>query len=86
MYKISCFCHAFYVSRCKHRSATNVTITCDVKQVQVVPLHDIQAYGEVKVYLHRFLTSEVDTCHLQAPFALTPEKQSLKEFQTSRVI
>jgi len=42
--------------RSKHLSATNVTVTGEVKQVQVVPIHAIQTYGEVEVQLHRFLT------------------------------
>jgi len=58
--------------RNKHLSQTNVAITGEVKEVQVVPLHAIQTYGEVEVYLHRFLTSEVEKyVSLTHLFALT---------------
>jgi len=56
--------------RIKHISISNVTITREVKQVQVVPLHAIQTYGEVEVHLHLFLTLEVDTYVSLTPCSL----------------
>jgi len=56
--------------RSKHLSATNVTVTGEVKQVQVVPIHAIQTYGEVEVQLLRFLTSEEVTYVTLTPSSL----------------
>jgi hypothetical protein len=67
---MSYFCHAFYMFRSKHLSVTNVTISREVKWVQVVPLYVIQTHGEVEVYLQHFLTSEVDTYVSPTPCSL----------------